>query len=134
VKLLLSKLVDPVRQFFQRKDWLQVVQGYGIAFCFFVLPWILGFIFPPLLPLGVITGFLLLSGLIYAFYGETKRKIEAGEPTYKVTYILFKCMDLVPKVAELMKVIFTSIVGTVLLVAVVGGVIGILVFGWKQLL
>jgi len=76
----------------------------------------------------------LLCSLVFAFYEETKRKIEADEPTYKVTYILFKCMDLVPKVAELMKVIFTSIIGIVLLVAVIGGVIGILVFGWKQLL
>ena len=77
---------------------------------------------------------MLLCALIYGFHAETKRKIEAGEPTYKVTYILFKCMDSVPKVAELMGEIFTSIVSVVLLVAVIGGVIGILVFGWKQLL
>jgi hypothetical protein len=134
VKLLPSKLAKPVRQFFQREDWLQVLQGYGLLFCFFVLPWIVGFIFPPLLSLGILSGFLLLCSLVFAFYEETKRKIEADEPTYKVTYILFKCMDLVPKVAELMKVIFTSIIGIVLLVAVIGGVIGILVFGWKQLL
>lgn len=73
-----------------------------------------------------------------SFYIETKRKIEAGEQIYKVTNIIFKSMDasvdfgrqLIAQLAIIALSAFTFAVA----IAVIGGVIGILVFGWKQLL
>ena len=107
-------------------------------FAFLALPFILGYWYPKAVALGYIIFLILIIGLIYSFYIETKRKIEAGEQTYKVTYAIFKSMDLsfdfgrqlIAQLAISFLVICTSIAA----IAVIGGVIGILVFGWKQLL
>ncbi len=135
---LLSKLIAPIKQFFQKEDWKKLVGGWGVLFAFLALPLILGYWIPKAVALGYIISSIFIIGLIYSFYIETKRKIEAGEQTYKVTYVIFKSMDvlfdfgrqLIAQLGIYFLVFFTLVVG----IAVIGGVIGILVFGWKQLL
>jgi len=138
VNPLLSKLIAPIKQFFHREDWKNLVVGWGVLFAIFVLPWILGYWYPKAFGFGSMTFLLLIIGLIFSFYLETKRKIEVGEPTHKVTKVIFKSMELIGDVGSRVAVafgeIFTAIFGVILLVALIGGVIGILVFGWKQLL
>jgi hypothetical protein len=138
VNPLLSKLIAPIKQFFHREDWKNLVGGWGVCFAIFVLPWILGFWYPSAFGFGYMTFLLLIILLLYGFYTEAERKIDAGEPTYKVTYLIFKSMkfigEIAPKLAEGLGQLLAGIFGLILLIAVVGGVLGILVFGWKQLL
>jgi len=131
-------MIAPIKQFFHREDWKNLVVGWGVLFAIFVLPWILGYWYPSAFGFGYMTFLLLIILLLYGFYTEAERKIDAGEPTYKVTYFIFKSMkfigDVGSRVAVAFGEIFTAIFGVLLLVALIGGVVGILVFGWKQLL
>lgn len=134
---LLSKLIVPIKQFFQSSLWKNLV-GWGVLFVFLALPLILGYLYPKAVALGYIVFSIFIIGLIYSFYIETKRKIEAGEQTYKATYVIFKSMNLSfdfgrQLIAQLV-IYFLGICTFVAAIAVIGGVIGILVFGWKQLL
>lgn len=138
MKQLLAKVTEPIKQFFQKENRKDMLKGIEIAFAIFVLPWIVGYWYPSAFGFGYITFLFLIFVLIYGFYIETEKKIEAGEPTYKVTYLIFKGMkfigDTAPILAQFIGDLFAGIVGIILVIAVIGGVLGILVFGWKQLL
>jgi len=138
VRPSLAKVTEPIKQFFQKENWKDMLKGCGIFFAIFVLPWIVGYWYPPAFGFGYMTFLLLIILFIYGFYIEAERKIEAGEQTYKVTYFIFKGMkfigEIAPKLAEFSGELLAGIFGTMLVIAVVGGVLGILVFGWKQLL
>ena len=134
---LLSKLIVPIEQFFQSSLWKKLM-WWGVLFALLALPFILGYWYPKAVALGYINFSIFIIFFIYSFYIETKRKIEAGEQTYKATYVIFKSMNLSfdfgrQLIAQL-AINFLVICTFVVVIAVIGGVIGILVFGWKQLL
>jgi hypothetical protein len=138
VNQLLSKAIAPIKRFFSRENWKTTVVAWVVCFYVFVFPWISDYWFPSPSGLKYFTFLVLIVLLICSFYIETKRKNEAGEPIHKYFLFVFRAMVILLAICRQLiaqlSIIAISIFTLAVAIAVVGGVIGILIFGWKQLL
>ena len=115
-------------------------------FCFvFVLPWILLYWFPRVIVWAAFSLFLLVWGCAHYYYSENMDTLSAGGNISRFArffiYIVDLSSGLLGYFFSLMSGLwegFVSILGGILalviLVAVVGGIVGILVFGWRQII
>jgi hypothetical protein len=116
-----------------------------IFFFVFVLPWVLLYWFPRVIVCAALSLFFLLWGCSHYYYTENKNKVSAGGGVSRVARIFIILADftssLVGGFISLLVSLWEGFVGIlggifalVILVAVVGGIVGILVFGWRQIL
>ena len=111
----------------------------------FVLPWVLLYWFPQVIVWAALSSFLLVWGCSHYYYSENKDALSSGGDISRFARFFIYIVDissaLFGSFFSLMSSFwdgFVSILGgiiaIVILVAVVGGIIGILVFGWRQII
>jgi hypothetical protein len=113
-----------------KKEWF----GYFYFFLIFVLPWILVIWFPELLAFALFGTFGLLVVVACGYYELLRKKIDDGGRASRIDNYIVKFAGFMGALVEVLGDVAASIFGVIVVILILGGLIGVLVFGWRQLL
>ena len=127
-------MFEKLRNLITNKDSKGSIVSFICIFIFLILPWIISY----WIPFFIVVGFFL--NLIFtAFYSDkVKKDIESSNRKSKKLLFVVKIIDAISKYFLLLTEGFINavggIIGLLVVIAILGGLIGILYFGWKQLI
>jgi hypothetical protein len=131
------KKMQLILEFFKRKDWLNLFIGWLCLFLFLVLPYLLliASFFTKFERIELVYGMSVLATFLIslAVYFGLEREVSNGKKVSFAGLIFFRLCNSF----GLLTKVFIDMTATFLVLAiglaVIGGVIGLIYFGWKQL-
>ena len=128
-----------IKQFFDtnfnRVNLKWIYNSFGF-FIIFILPWILQYF----VWAGISFGFLILASLftLAEFYEKQRKKVDDKEQQSKLIIFTIHTIEIIKEIITRIFEASTALVGllfgVIFWILIIGGLIGILIFGWKQIL